>query len=216
MSSMRFQPTLPRGERRLIMKVRYTIYNISTHAPARGATSYHPSRGLCLLYFNPRSREGSDTNTCVITLILHVFQPTLPRGERLRRTPDTPLSPAISTHAPARGATASTLSTLGTLVDFNPRSREGSDLICRNRERERMRFQPTLPRGERLQSVCNALTQAAFQPTLPRGERLHRRQNTLTGQKISTHAPARGATYKRYRCNKFFAISTHAPARGAT
>ena len=55
--------------------------------------------------FNPRSREGSDTNVW-----FHVT------------------APDISIHAPARGATFFTISTSFYMRYFNPRSREGSDL----------------------------------------------------------------------------------------
>ena len=34
----------------------------------------------------------------------------------------------ISIHAPVKGATADFMQVVGTLIDFNPRSREGSDL----------------------------------------------------------------------------------------
>ena len=81
-------------------------YNISIHAPARGATTLLCPGIYYMQYFNPRSREGSD-------LLVHSdlppyskFQSTLPRGERL---------PAVFN--------------LLLVCNFNPRSREGSDAI---------------------------------------------------------------------------------------
>ena len=56
------------------------------------------------IYFNPRSREGSDRAEELAYYEQRIFQSALPRGER----PD-----PLSRHFPAR--------------DFNPRSREGSD-----------------------------------------------------------------------------------------
>ena len=60
-----------------------------------------------MIYFNPRSREGSD---------LEIAGP--------------PLDVDISIHAPARGAT-DTLIGKGypDAYNFNPRSREGSDVL---------------------------------------------------------------------------------------
>ena len=58
-----------------------------------------------------------------------VFQSSLPRGER--RSVDTycMIRQIISILAPARGATCRTLSSSSpTISDFNPRSREGSDI----------------------------------------------------------------------------------------
>ena len=79
-----FQPTLPHGERLAQQAMQKTDEEISTHAPARGATlfvasvfiyqcnisTHAPARGATVLAvlhrslysdFNPRSRTGSDT-----------------------------------------------------------------------------------------------------------------------------------------------------------
>ena len=126
------------------------IWFISIHAPARGATVRHVSvyfdiqfqstlpRGerrissvliMSTIYFNPRSREGSDVSRLFQLIDSLLFQSTLPRGERL--APSLwlfqPLN--ISIHAPARGATTHS---------FRMRCCSGV-------------FQSTLPRGERLQ-----------------------------------------------------------------
>ena len=58
---------------------------ISIHAPAKGATAAFPSANANGLYFNPRSREGSDESIR--------FVQALPNR--------------ISIHAPAKGATKS-------------------------------------------------------------------------------------------------------------
>ena len=58
--------------------------------------------------FNPRSREGSDTNS------IYQYQDRM-----------------ISIHAPVKGATTAKLSVSMMCLYFNPRSREGSDpSIC--------------------------------------------------------------------------------------
>ena len=80
------------------------VEDISIHAPARGATITIDVMGVRQVYFNPRSRKGSD---------------------KLWTTAH--LQEQISIHAPARGATIF-ISTGGfPLKDFNPRSRKGSD-----------------------------------------------------------------------------------------
>ena len=57
-------------------------------------------------------------------------------------------------------------------MDFNPRSREGSD--------------------GKLSSIKNTVSE--FQSTLPRGERLIGGDGRVGYDEISIHAPARGAT----------------------
>ena len=83
------------------------IDHISIHAPARGATCSVNSDSATFSNFNPRSREGSDYAECLILLMFHVFQSTLPRGERRHYRKQT----------------------YKILCDFNPRSREGSDVL---------------------------------------------------------------------------------------
>ncbi len=145
---------------------------ISIHAPARGATKEKsaPAR-------------------------ISSFQSTLPRGERLYSGQYTCSSCAISIHAPARGATKVTVhfnqnhsnisihaparGATGDAKDiwlavrnFNPRSREGSDIQpTRNKRETADKFQSTLPRGERHHSVAFSVFLLPFQSTLPRGER---------------------------------------------
>ena len=99
--------------------------------------------------FNPRSREGSDFSSNWICSEQEVFQSTLPRRERLSQPTTKKFLLHISIHAPAKGATLpcdyiilhrvfqSTLPRRERRVlwqrgscskDFNPRSREGSDV----------------------------------------------------------------------------------------
>ena len=126
-STAQFQSTLPRRERRLHAGFHGRRQVISIHAPAKGAT-YH-KRSCCRtgafqstlprrerrcaggaravgVYFNPRSREGSDTAA-------------LPRA------------PATSYFNPrSREGSDATIAIITTQKrDFNPRSREGSDVL---------------------------------------------------------------------------------------
>ena len=82
-----------------------------------------------------------------------------------------------------------------TSVNFNPRSREGSDGIV---------------------SLYFLIYNPIFQSTLPRGERLEHPSNVDVSKRISIHAPARGATGDLQLQINDIDISIHAPARGAT
>ena len=108
------------------------------------------------------------------------------------------------------------LDSRGNLQDFNPRSREGSDLIHCQFPVCSCVFQSTLPRGERHDSAADTVDNITFQSTLPRGERRWRRQWSGCIPHISIHAPARGATQPPKADNDKIRISIHAPARGAT
>ena len=142
---------------------------ISIHAPAKGATkketglmrvdqfqSTLPRRerlrnsnlGGVFIYFNPRSREGSDrllstssvtgrisihapakgaTGSSAVGIRTTAFQSTLPRRERQFVSNWIDNVAIISIHAPAKGATKRRLTGCSTTRNFNPRSREGSD-----------------------------------------------------------------------------------------
>ena len=78
----------------------------------------------------------------------------------------------ISIHAPARGATDKDNLEASKDINFNPRSREGSDAA----------------------NIKALLNSVGFQSTLPRGERLKADSDMLERNTISIHAPARGAT----------------------
>ena len=62
-----FQSTLPRGERLSLVKFAPANVKISIHAPARGATRLAVRDFNFLQDFNPRSREGSDPSSKMIT-----------------------------------------------------------------------------------------------------------------------------------------------------
>ena len=125
--SQKFQSSLPRGERHVTPASVCQAVVISILAPARGATVI----GSVL---------GGNT----------LFQSSLPRGER-RSLPGSDCQyPRISILAPARGAT-NPLDYGFTHQNFNPRSREGSDLPLDDSVDWFRKFQSSLPRGERHQ-----------------------------------------------------------------
>ena len=120
--------------------------------------------------FNPRSREGSDgANTITyedanISIHAPAREATIPANMG-------GLYEKISIHAPARGATSGDGRGNPASPDFNPRSREGSDLFGGQVVR---RFKISIHAPARGATIL-ALARAGF---------------TL----ISIHAPARGAT----------------------
>ena len=101
-----FQPTLPRGERRSSLFI--VFYSKDN--------------------FNPRSREGSDKYSRVSPTVYSISTHAPARGATIIDRFCATCVP-ISTHAPARGATIDTAVTSEDVVNFNPRSREGSDVI---------------------------------------------------------------------------------------
>ena len=147
------------------------IVEISIHAPARGATW---QRGPCPTTapdFNPRYREGSDLWWGLDGLRLNISIHAPARGA----TPGgcQPVNRfRISIHAPARGATRGGLTNENRNPDFNPRSREGSDL----------------DRRFWLFSLCH------FNPRSREGSDLDEGIGHGPLDAISIHAPARGAT----------------------
>ena len=83
-------------------------------------------RGGLGRYFNPRSREGSDTNTGIVPAFLMISIHAPAKGAT--SSENFPVFKRwISIHAPAKGATRTSYVQLGRQNDFNPRSREGSD-----------------------------------------------------------------------------------------
>ena len=122
----------------------------------------------------------------------------------------------ISIHAPARGATRSLFRIAKAGSYFNPRSREGSDVNPLPRRGASIRFQSTLPRGERQVDLNFFHAICAFQSTLPRGER-HAANNIIKSKKRFQSTLPRGE--RRFAVWFVFdlaKISIHAPARGAT
>ena len=125
------------------------IDHISIHAPARGATCSVNSDSATFSNFNPRSREGSDYAECLILLMFHVFQSTLPRGERRHYRKQT----------------------YKILCDFNPRSREGSDVLPPLYVEGGYYISIHAPARGATFLRMSAPQLTIFQSTLPRGER---------------------------------------------
>ena len=99
-----FQSTLPRGERHAHKKSMHYWKDISIHAPTRGAT-YIPAILILRIKFQSTLPRGERQDCFRWPMSFRQFQSTLPRGERPFLLPVFLL-----------------------LVNFNPRSHEGSDI----------------------------------------------------------------------------------------
>mgnify|MGYP006878087412 FL=1 len=80
---------------------------------------------------------------------LKEFQSTLPCGERLKYEVAQLSGGSISIHAPLRGATLRADIKYIRAANFNPRSPAGSDIVQLKGRTTRIKFQSTLPCGER-------------------------------------------------------------------
>ena len=89
-------------------------------------------------------------------------------------------------------------------LNFNPRSREGSDDLhnC-SRVASRPISIHAPARGATKMPPDLSSQYMAFQSTLPRGERLRAFEDFLCDREISIHAPARGATFSNAAQLKF-------------
>ena len=165
-----FQSTLPRGER---------LQTLSPVPP--------------VLYFNPRSHEGSDFRRLLICYRRLYFNPRSHEGSDLAAYAAATGGLQISIHAPTRGATTQQISFVtdnqtfqstlprgerrlscipcSPLFYFNPRSHEGSDTLHLVQTQHRKYFNPRSHEGSDIPFVSL----------------------NLSG-KISIHAPTRGAT----------------------
>ena len=190
-SPVKFQSTLPRGERRMAMTTASTLRCFNPRSRVGSDATRSRIRRLRRRSFNPRSRVGSDDGAPPINPDVPAeFQSTLPRGERRRRQrmrrtsrfnprsrvgsdpaqPTTVDGNVVSIHAPAWGATTNVArSSLGPC--FNPRSRVGSDAALIDWSIEC--FNPRSRVGSDQPSGCDRSTVA---------------------DSVSIHAPAWGAT----------------------
>ena len=113
---------------------------ISIHAPTRGATV---GDAICLyeLIISIHAPTRGATVKIILWVSTSTFQSTLPRGER-----------------------RSCCNKVTVILDFNPRSHEGSDVMWLLLAQRQNVFQSTLPRGERLCSIDNAYIYIHFNP----------------------------------------------------
>ena len=210
-----FQPTHPHGVRLDFLMELRAAYDVSTHAPARGATPLWPSpqvgktvsthapargatfssafAGLMDIGFNPRTRTGCDVHAFGFLDDNIPFQPTHPHGVR-------PIKDKI----------------LGIIGGFQPTHPHGVRPPKETVTYETFVFQPTHPHGVRRSGVIriparqrfNPRTRTGCDPQKPWTRYLRPRFNPRT----RTGCDAKGAARRVAE----LPVSTHAPARGAT
>ncbi len=98
---------------------------------------------------------------------------------------------------------------------FNPRSREGSDPQVRAFAEKLKNFNPRSREGSDYFACYAASVHKNFNPRSREGSDESGR-NSGRKLQISIHAPARGATCPYLQYYTAYIISIHAPARGAT
>ena len=170
-------------------------------------------RIICVSYFNPRSREGSD-GLCVVHHFLQLFQSTLPRRERpaVRHCPP---SARISIHAPAKGATRPRKwpRRCGAISIHAP-AKGATRQTCTHTSKQNISIHAPAKGATAVQGIASC--DNPFQSTLPRRERQRPRMTRMDTLPISIHAPAKGATHGQRDLSHRTHISIHAPAKGAT
>ena len=127
----------------------------------------------------------------------------------------TVINSQISIHAPARGATAQKQSSQIHQINFNPRSRTGSDGKRRICDNFPVNFNPRSRTGSDGRQPRYKHPQRISIHAPPRVATL-RQYHLCEYCRISIHAPARVATITRDTTPQTDQISIHAPARGAT
>ena len=164
-----FQSTLPRRERRR-RAMRLTLKT----------------------YFNPRSREGSDDMQLCKRGTRIRFQSTLPRRERQRRADIRRRNGGFQSTLPRRERPTEAWKMFD-LQDFNPRSREGSDLTSAFKNKYKNDFNPRSREGSDYPEFTGRLLNMHFNPRSREGSD-EKRPHRFDRLRISIHAPAKGAT----------------------
>ena len=119
--------------------------------------------------FNPRSREGSDCSSRALIYILHNFNPRSREGSDKIIDKPLPIHP-ISIHAPARGATKTGCTVCGKQI-FQSTLPRGERQCTYQRRMDFGDFNPRSREGS--DDIIRLMRRiiSTFQSTLPRGER---------------------------------------------
>ena len=144
-----FQSTLPQGERQDGSYSQKNIRGFQSTLPQGERRAAVITHNLFLCTFQSTLPQGERPWDCAQGRVLYVFQSTLPQGERRSGGVQASVTIGISIHAPARGATSQFHSMGLFWMNFNPRSRKGSDPDDVRVAKILTEFQSTLPQGER-------------------------------------------------------------------
>ena len=102
-------------------------FDVSIHAPTRGATRRDRRHHSRCRRFNPRSHAGSDPKSVAIFDMPAEFQSTLPRGERLPAYEPVVVLAVFQSTLPRGERLRVRKDQLPLDAGFNPRSHAGSD-----------------------------------------------------------------------------------------
>ena len=143
-----FQSSLPRRERRSYLFL--CVYLVYFNPRSREGSDLSDTRKIyCVSYFNPRSREGSD-------VVVEMY-----------KTDDG----AISILAPAKGATINATPLFSYSFRFQSSLPRRERLMRTTLRNPHQKFQSSLPRRERQITLSAKAISHLFQSSLPRRER---------------------------------------------
>ena len=187
-----FQSTHPQGVRHINTEQEDHIYDISIHAPTRGATNVLEY----VDYDSPISIHAPTRGATAVELA-------------------TKRATKISIHAPTRGATTSGRRKKSTGVNFNPRTHKGCDYHDETTAIIDGISIHAPTRGATTRLCKISPVNHYFNPPPPKGCALCSRHNltTLGNFNPRTH---KGCDDWLYMYQAKYAISIHAPTRGAT
>ena len=144
---------------------------VSIHAPTRGAT--RPSSAIRRLQrcFNPRSHEGSDLNKVKYALYSSNVSIHAPTRGATCSNPITLHKDGVSIHAPTRGATYKLFATSRIFcVSIHAPTRGATERVAREQETGRVSIHAPTRGATSSFGHCFEFV-LKFQSTLPRGER---------------------------------------------
>ena len=212
-SVMVFQSTLPRGERPISTSSGRPSINFNPRSH-EGSDRGNLPDDFVQLYFNPRSHEGSDGFPRRPMIPRSAFQSTLPRGERRIILDKKGVNKVISIHAPTRGATmAGEKISVEWVISIHAPTRGATQFSLKNRQR--VQFQSTLPRGERRRTVQSGIHKRNFNPRSHEGSDSNQlpEYNICNNFNPRSHEGSDEVLKDALYCGL---ISIHAPTRGAT
>ena len=166
---IRFQPTRPHGARQEDDDGNVIRFTFQPTRPHGARPSQPPTPSRCRS-FNPRARMGRDLQEREQFIKDNAVSTHAPAWGATQPPPLLATAPRVSTHAPAWGATGfKVIIEAGWM--FQPTRPHGARLHYDEEEFVLYEFQPTRPHGARRFPMRVTKLPARFQPTRPHGAR---------------------------------------------
>ena len=238
MGALKFQSTHPMRGATKEYRFSEQETKISIHAPARGATCIlrHERKRNKFQSTHPRGVRRTDDPLPTVTT---GFQSTHPRGVRHAHDAQSVEVLHISIHAPARGATQGDARAVPCPDDFNPRTREGCDVLdpatmqgeqisihapargatsaTSTRSASMRDFNPRTPCGVRRDALSTVHRRRDFNPRTPCGVRLGKNASRRFFDHFNPRTPCGVRRYSGCNgCLRFSPFQSTHPMRGAT